>query len=54
MSDHEDIKPGSNSESTPNPVQRAWHINEDNIPFAAEWLIKQRWRFLVNRLPVAG
>ena len=54
MSDHEDIKPGSKSESTPNPVQRAWHINEDNIPFAAEWLIKQRWRFLVNRLRVAG
>ena len=55
MSEHEGKKPGSAPNgSTQDSVQRAWHIDDDNIAFATEWLIKQRWRFLVNRLRVAG
>ena len=33
-------------------VQRTWHLADGDIPIATDWMVSERWRFLVNRLRV--
>lgn len=53
MSEWDDSDNDSRAGNDSSPrVERAWELDRENIPLATEWLIKQRWRFLVNRLRV--
>ena len=51
MSEQQGDEQRSNSfTGTPIRVQRAWQHSDGDIGTATEWMINQRWRYLVNRL----